>query len=86
MTTYRTFLANIGQVVAAFCVPLLAGQFSKTMGIGQSWQLTMAIMDIIGGILYIKPSYILSNKHYNKMFIAFCNYFIINCKVMKDLI
>ena len=53
ITTYRTFLANIGQVVVAFCVPLLAGQFSKTMSVGESWKLTMAIIAIIGGILLL---------------------------------
>jgi len=53
ITTYRTFLANVGQVIVAFCVPLLAGQFSKSMSLGQSWQLTIAIIAIIGGILLL---------------------------------
>lgn len=53
ITTYRTFLANIGQVVVAFCVPLLAGLFSKSMSLGRSWQLTMTIIAIFGGVLLL---------------------------------
>jgi GPH family glycoside/pentoside/hexuronide:cation symporter len=53
ITTYRTFFANVGQVIVAFCVPLLAGLFSKSMGLGQSWQLTMSIIAIVGGILLL---------------------------------
>lgn len=53
ITTYRTFLANIGQVIVAFCVPLLAGLFSKSMSLAKSWQLSMIIIATIGGILLL---------------------------------
>jgi glycoside/pentoside/hexuronide:cation symporter, GPH family len=53
VTTYRTFLANIGQVIVAFFVPLLAGLFSQTMSLSDSWQLTIVIIGIIGGVLLL---------------------------------
>ncbi|NMM62719.1 MFS transporter [Clostridium sp. P21] len=53
ITTYRTFLANIGGVIVAFFVPLLANQFSKTMSLSKSWQLTMIIIATIGGVLLL---------------------------------
>ncbi|MBU3102043.1 MULTISPECIES: MFS transporter [Clostridium] len=53
ITTYRTFLANIGQVIVSFCVPLLAGLFANSMSIAKSWQLTMVIIATIGGILLL---------------------------------
>lgn len=53
ITTFRTFLANVGQVIVAFCVPLLAGLFSKSMSLGKSWQLTMVIIATLGGILLL---------------------------------
>lgn len=53
LTTYRTFLANVGGVIVSFFVPYLADLFAKNMGMGQArgWQLTMAIMGISGGLL-----------------------------------
>lgn len=53
ITTYRMFLANIGQVVVSFFVPFLASQFSKSMNLAQSWKLTMVIIATIGGILLL---------------------------------
>ncbi|URZ05061.1 glycoside-pentoside-hexuronide (GPH):cation symporter [Clostridium felsineum] len=53
ITTFRTFLANIGQVIVAFCVPLLADTFSKSMSLSRSWQLTMLIIGSTGGILLL---------------------------------
>lgn len=53
ITTFRTFMANIGQVIVAFFVPLLAGMFSKSMSLSHSWQLTMVIIATIGGILLL---------------------------------
>ncbi|URZ02186.1 glycoside-pentoside-hexuronide (GPH):cation symporter [Clostridium felsineum] len=53
ITTFRTFLANIGQVIVAFCVPLLADTFSKSMSLSKSWQLTMLIIGSTGGILLL---------------------------------
>ena len=51
LTTYRTFLANVGQVIVAFFVPFLADIFTKSMGAARGWQLTMAVMGILGGLL-----------------------------------
>lgn len=51
LTTYRTFLANVGQVIVAFFVPFLADMFTKNLGAATGWQLTMAIMGIMGGLL-----------------------------------
>ena len=53
VTTYRTFLANIGQVVVAFFVPFLAGIFSRSMSLSQSWQITMVIIGVVGGVLLL---------------------------------
>lgn len=51
LTTYRTFLANVGQVIVAFFVPFLADIFTKSMGAARGWQLTMTVMGILGGLL-----------------------------------
>ncbi|WP_395322348.1 glycoside-pentoside-hexuronide (GPH):cation symporter [Levilactobacillus parabrevis] len=51
LTTYRTFLANVGQVIVAFFVPFLADLFTKSMGAAKGWQLTMVIMGVMGGLL-----------------------------------
>ena len=53
LTTYRTFLANIGQVLVAFFVPYLAEIFSSSIGKAKGWQLTMTIIGIVGGLLLI---------------------------------
>lgn len=53
ITTYRTFLANIGQVIVAFFVPFLAGTFATSMSLSDSWRLTMVIIGILGGILLL---------------------------------
>ncbi|WGI19982.1 MFS transporter [Latilactobacillus sakei] len=51
LTTYRTFLANVGQVIVAFFVPFIAELLTKTMGLAKAWQMTMVIMGIMGGLL-----------------------------------
>ncbi len=53
LTTYRTFLANVGQVIVAFGVPFLADAMTKSVGLSKAWQLTMVIMGTIGGILLL---------------------------------
>lgn len=53
LTTFRTFLANVGQVVVAFGVPFLADMMTKGFGLSRAWQLTMVIMGTVGGILLL---------------------------------
>lgn len=53
LTTFRTFLANVGQVIVAFGVPFLADLMTKSVGLSRAWQLTMVIMGTIGGLLLL---------------------------------
>ena len=53
LTTFRTFLANVGQVIVAFGVPFLADAMTKSVGLSKAWQLTMVIMGTIGGVLLL---------------------------------
>ncbi|MBT1165498.1 MFS transporter [Bifidobacterium simiarum] len=51
LTTFRTFLANIGQVVVAFFVPFLSDWLTESFGAATGWQLTMIVMGTLGGLL-----------------------------------
>lgn len=53
ITTYRMFLANIGQMIVAFGVPFLAAKFAQSMNLADSWKLTMVIIATIGSILLL---------------------------------
>lgn len=53
LTTFRTFLANVGGVVVSFGVPYLAELMTKSVGLSKAWQLTMVIMGTVGGLLLL---------------------------------
>ncbi|MGG3691711.1 glycoside-pentoside-hexuronide (GPH):cation symporter [Heyndrickxia ginsengihumi] len=54
LTSVRMLFANIGGLIVSFGVPLLADALSNTTGKTDSgWQLTMAIMGIVGAALLL---------------------------------
>lgn len=54
ITSVRMLFANLGGLVVAFFVPLLAAYLSDNSGSESlGWQLTMGIMGVIGGCLLI---------------------------------
>lgn len=54
ITSVRMLFANLGGLVVAFFVPLLAAYLSDTSGNESlGWQLTMGILGMIGGCLFI---------------------------------
>ncbi|MEH6992148.1 MFS transporter [Neobacillus drentensis] len=55
LTSIRMLFANIGGLVVAFGVPLIAALLSDTAGAGKErgWQLTMAIMGVAGAALLL---------------------------------
>ncbi|MFB9758369.1 glycoside-pentoside-hexuronide (GPH):cation symporter [Ectobacillus funiculus] len=53
LTSVRMVFANLGGLIVAFCVPLLAGTIGESTSTATGWQATMTIMGIAGALLLI---------------------------------
>jgi len=53
LTSVRMVFANLGGLIVAFGVPLLAGSIGNTTGTETGWQITMSIMGIAGALLLL---------------------------------